>query len=202
MSGAILTTKNKQLLVEGRTPQRFFQALVAHLALPVEVQNFGGNTELRAFLKGFRRSPGFEGRVESIGVVRDAETNPDGAFISVRDALRDAELPVPHVPIRPSEGTPQTSILILPDQNTTGMLETLCWAAVEDDPAALCVDRYLDCLQDRMPEMPGNPEKARIQAFLASRQKAGLLVGEAADKGYWPWDAPAFDQIRAFLQDL
>jgi hypothetical protein len=44
--------------------------------------------------------------------------------------------------------------------------------------------------------------KAKLHAFLASRPKPDLLLGQAAHTGYLPWDSSAFDLLKQFLQAL
>ncbi len=154
-------THTKQLLVEGRDAVAFFGALLKHLGLSeVQIQNFGGISELRPFLKALRNEPGFWGKVSSLGVIRDAENNPQGAFQSVRDSLLAANLPAPAETIVSTGAAPQVSALILPDAVTPGMLESLCLAAVENDPAIQCVDEYFNCLKQQMAVSPSNLTKA------------------------------------------
>jgi hypothetical protein len=196
-------TYAKQLLVEGRDAVAFFGALLKHLDLSeVQIRNFGGINELRSFLKALRNEPDFWGKVSSLGVIRDAENNPQGAFQSVRDSLLAANLPAPTNTMVSVGADPQVSILILPDAVTPGMLETLCLAAVENDPAMQCVEAYFNCLKQQMAVSPRNPTKARLHAFLSSRPKSDLLIGEAANAGYFPWNHPTFDQVKQFLQSL
>lgn len=87
-------------------------------------------------------------------------------------------------------------------ENTPGALEDLCLQSVTQDPAMLCVGVYFQCLQKQGLPMPSNLPKARVQAFLASRQEAGKRLGEAAQAGYLPWDDKAFEPVRNFLQQL
>jgi len=196
-------TYTKQLLVEGRDAVAFFGALLKHLDLSeVQIQNFGGISELRPFLKALRNEPGFWGKVSSLGVIRDAENNSQGAFQSVRDSLLAANLPAPANTMVSVGSNLQVSVLILSDAVTPGMLENLCLAAVENDPAMQCVDAYFNCLKRQMVVSPSNLTKARLHAFLSSRPKSDLLVGEAASAGYFPWNHPAFDQVKQFLQSL
>ena len=50
-----------QLLVEGKDPRDFFEKLVDHLQLAnVQVQNFGGNSELRNFLRDLQKHLGLK----------------------------------------------------------------------------------------------------------------------------------------------
>jgi hypothetical protein len=196
-------TYAKQLLVEGRDAVAFFGALLKHLDLSeFQIQNFGGINELRPFLKALRNEPDFWGKVSSLGVIRDAENDPYGAFQSVRDSLLAANLPAPDETIIRTEAAPQVSVLILPDAVTPGMLESLYLAAVEHDPAIQCVDEYFNCLNRQMAVSPSNLTKARLHAFLSSRPKPDLLVGEAASAGYFPWNHPVFEQVKQFLRAL
>lgn len=196
-------THPKQLLVEGRDGATFFAAWLKQLGLSeIQIQNFGGITELRAFLKALRNEPGFEEQVASLGIIRDAEANPQGAFQSVRDALRTSGLPASEKPETVENGQPQTIILILPNATTPGMLETLCLESVASEPAIQCVDQYFDCLSQQTGFSPTNVSKARLHAFLSGKSKPGLRVGDAASAGYFPWDHPAFDHIRQFLLNL
>lgn len=80
-------TKSKQFLVEGSDAERFVQALLSRETVTdVQVQNFGGKDELQGFLKAFRIMPGFA-RVTSLGITRDAATDPRTAFQSICGGL-------------------------------------------------------------------------------------------------------------------
>jgi len=205
MPEPIPITESKQLVVEGKDAVVFFKALLREMDLAeIQLQNFGGINDLRGFLKGLRRRSGFAQMVMSVGIVRDAECDPTSAFQSVCSALHGAELTVPSQ-IEKFEGSnPSVGILILPDAMTPGMLETLCLRSVADDPAMPCVNGYFNCVEQRLPctELPRIMEKARVQAFLASRREPVSPSRWAAHKGYWPWDSPAFDHIKQFLREL
>lgn len=194
----------KQLIVEGRDCEVFFTALLRKIGLSdVQVQNFGGNTDLRVFLQALRNMSGFAD-VGSLGLVRDADGNPGGAFQSICSALSGAGLSVPVGPGQLTDTQPRVSVWILPDPRTQGMLETLVLRSVAADPAMLCVDDYLVCVAQRLSAaaQPRLMDKARVQAFLASRHELRRLPGEAASAGYWPWEHAAFDEVKRFLQAL
>jgi hypothetical protein len=192
-----------QLLVEGRDALVFFSAFLRYLGITaIQLQNFGGINELGPFLKALRDSPGFLERVGCLGVIRDAESDPGAAFQSVCSALRNAGLPVPPRPRTRAGADPSIAVLILPDEGTDGMLETLCLRAVAEDPARPCVDDYFTCLSETLTALPRNLHKAKIHAFLASRPKSDLQLGQAASAGYFDWANPAFGEVRQFLMDL
>lgn len=195
-------TQPKLLLVEGKSAKYFFIALLQHMALEgIMVYDFGGVSELKGYLKAVCRISQFTRMVKSIGIVRDAEKDADAAFHSVCSALSGASLPVPKQPTTQTDQTPKVNVMILPDPQTPGMLETLCLRSVENDPVISCIDPYFECVA-KQTGAPSNIDKAKAQAFLASRPKPGLLLGEAASKGYWDWESVAFDNLKQFMRSL
>jgi hypothetical protein len=191
----------RQLLVEGRAPERFFLALLSDMKLTgVQVQNYGGIDDLAPFLRTMQTDPNFTSQIAWLGIVRDAEANSAVvAFQSVCSILQNCGLPAPRQLMTIEAGTPSVSVFILPDCANAGMLEDLCLAAVAGDPALPCVDEYISCLQRQGVSVPTNVAKTKLQTFLASRDTPGLLLGEAAHKGYFPWNHSAFDPIKRFL---
>jgi len=195
-------TQSSLLVVEGREEELFFGSLIKHLELQnIQIMGIGGKTNLRRNLEALTLSPHFD-EVISLGVVRDANDNPAAAFQSVCDALHAVNLPVPERALMSAGDSPQVSVMILPEEDAPGMLETLCLRAVEQDPAMLCVGRYFKCLQQKGLSLPDDMFKAKVQVFLASRRKTGLRLGEAAQAKYWPWDEEAFERVRNFLRQI
>ena len=191
-----------QLLVEGRDEELFLGALLRELGInDVQIQNCRGKDNLSIVLLEIAQDPDFH-LINSIGTVRDADLNANGAFQSVQSALRRANLPVPARMLQPTTGNPSTSVFIMPDNNSYGALEKLCISALADEPAMSCVDEFLQCINDRAGSRPRDGDKARIHAFLASREDPELRLGEAAQRGYIPWDHPAFSDLAQFLKEL
>ena len=191
------------LLVEGDSDRRFFEALLGTLSTAriVQVESFGGKYGLKGFLRLLQNSPDYS-TVESLGITRDADESSGTAFQSVRDVLTSAGLNAPTEPNMQTRGKPRVSVFILPDCKNRGMLETLCLSAVAEDAAMACVDAYFKCLEDIAKLPPKSPDKARAHAFLASRSKPELRVGEAAQAGHWQLDSPVFDPLKNFLLAL
>lgn len=192
----------KILVVEGRDEEMFFSALMAHLSLTgIQILSIGGKTQLRSNLKALKATPNFT-NVVSLGVVRDADTNAASAFQSVCDALQAAGLPFPERMSVAIGTNPQVVVMILPNGEDPGMLEDLCLAAVANNPAMPCVEEYFDCVQKQADSLPRNMSKAKIHTFLSSKTDPDKRLGEAAQAGYWPWNNPAFNQIKQFLRAL
>lgn len=199
----IVIEEQTLILVEGKDDKYFVEALIGSLDVShVQVVDVGGKTKYRSRLAGLVKAPGFAQTVTSVGVVRDADDDPVAAFQSVGDALRAVGLTSPEKPLVIAGSRPRVMVMIMPGGSQPGMLEDLCLKAVADDPALPCVEEFFACVQAARLPLPHNMSKAKAQAFLASREKAGLLLGQAAAKGYWRWDSPAFGDLKAFVQDL
>ena len=189
--------------MEGNDERNFFGAMLRHLNMDgVQIQNFGGVNNLRDFLTNLAELDDFFEGVDSVGIVRDAEISAESAFRSVQGALRNAGLNVPDAPGVKTGGAPSVSALILPDNQSGGMLETLLCRTFENTPLDVCIDDFFDCVRERAGTEPHRPEKSRAHAYIATRDDPHLSVGVAAQRGYWNLDHAAFDDVRRFLQSL
>ena len=190
-----------QLLVEGNDQRNFFEAFTSHLSITnVQIQNFGGVSELSDFLEGFVGATGFREIVQSLGIVRDAETSAGGAFQSVQSALRNAALPMPNSPAERTDTNPAVTVLILPGDNRQGMLETLLCESFADDLVEECIDDFFECVESLPDVSIKNPDKARARVYLTTKPKPHFSVGVAAKNDYWDLNHSVFSTIRDFLQ--
>jgi hypothetical protein len=198
-------THDTVLVTEGRDMFGFSLALLHDLGLDqrIEVRNGGGLPSFHDYFQDLVNISGFAS-VISLGVMRDSETDPGGAFQSVNAGLLRANLPVPQVPFQStaSPPLPRVSVYLLPDPRTPGMLETLCWRALRGDQRVRCVEEYLDCLRKQTGKPLNHEEKSRIYSYIAGRERPSLLLGQAAHAGFFPWASPVFDEIKAFLRGL
>ena len=191
--------QSKLLVVEGADDKRLFNALLRHIGVSgIQVVDAGGKDNIRQMLKVIKQSPGYS-KVSSIGVVRDADANAGSALQSVRDALRDANLPSPDAPLSLAGTDRRVAVLIAPHGESSGTIEDVCLESVAGDAAMGCVQDYFSCLNDNGVEQPGNMPKAEAQAFLASRERPGLRLGEAASAGYWDFEHIAFEPFKRLL---
>jgi hypothetical protein len=181
----------------------FFLAFLERMRLDdIQIQVYGGKPKLPDFLRTLPALPNF-GTVSSIGIVRDADSNPQQAFASIQDALRRAGLPFPEQPEVPQGNGRSVTVLLLPDAESTGELETLLLRAVVDDPAIPCVDHYFECIQAKAnPPAEVSMDKARLHAFLASKPEPGLPTGTAARASYLKLDSHVYNHVRRFIETL
>ncbi|MHC5057219.1 MAG: DUF3226 domain-containing protein [Planctomycetota bacterium] len=193
----------KVLIVEGEDERRFFTPLLEHLGIgDVDVRPIGGKDQICRNLRLLALpSPGFAG-VHALGVVRDADSSPEGAFTSVCDALRNAGLPAPRACLEPCGEELRVAVMVLPSADAPGTLEDLCLRSVEDDPAMPCVEKYFDCLRQCRSDPQLDVSRKRANVFIASRPSTAELPGQAAQAGLWPWHSDAFNGVRQFLKSL
>jgi len=72
-----------------------------------------------------------------------------------------------------------------------------------DFPDSLLDDLYEDQVDENKRRLfPRNPDKARLGVYLASRQETDFRTGIAVERGYIPWNSPAFKEVCDFLQRL
>ena len=191
-----------QILVEGNDQRNFFEAFIAHLSLTnIQIQNFGGVGQLRDFLEGLVDVTGFQA-VKSIGIVRDAETSAQGAFQSVQSSLRNAGLSVPNQPEERAGSSPAVTVLILPGDNSPGMLETLLNETFANTPEDACINAFFECVEAVPTVSINNPAKARAYAYLTTKPNPHHSVGMAAKQSYWDLDHDVFSRVRQFLRAL
>ncbi len=203
MKGIEKIEKEKLLIVEGIDEKRLFAKLLSYLQIAsIQIFPIGGKDAIHRNLPALKKASKFL-EVLSLGIVRDADTNPSGAFQSVCGALKKAGLPVPDRQIIPTKSIPRVSVIILPKPDFPGALEDICLCAVKEDPAIPCVEEYFQCLAGKGIVIPeNNISKAKVHTFLSSKEDPEKRLGEAAEAGYWPLEHPAFDLVKQFLQSL
>jgi len=196
-------TRSKQLLVEGKDAEVFFYTFVVSLNITdIQIQNYGGIAELPNFLGQLTKNSNFRKLVTSLGITRDAEENSGGAFQSVCSALTSVNLLAPTHPVQSIGTSPRVNIFIFPGNDLPGMLESLLLQAVSDDPAINCIDEFIYCVEQANHYTPKPVDKAKILAFLASREQIKPLIGHAARAGYWNFGDPTYNQLKDFVRSL
>lgn len=196
-------SKYKQLIVEGKDQQNFFEALLDHLGLQkdIQIQNFGGISQLRGFVSALAKMPRFF-RVTSLGIIRDAENSATAAFSSIQSSLQNAGLPVPTKIGISTAGNPKVDVFVLPDNLSSGMLETLIYRSIKRRKVDQCIQDFFRCSSAATRVHIRNPDKARVNAYLATTARPRHSVGIAARAGVWNLDHSAFRDIRNFLSSI
>jgi hypothetical protein len=195
------------LCVEGKDECNFFSAILEQLNITkIQLWDIGGKDKFHLEFPVLCNLEGFS-KVERIGFIRDAETEPaKSAFSSICSILKKMGLPTPSQhKIITEHKVPRIGVLIMPDNVCSGTLESLCLEVLKTHPIKECLDNYITCLklhQNSEEKEHFHEPKARVQAYLASRSPIRNSLGLGAMKGYWDFSHNCFDDIRKFLKLL
>ena len=173
------------------------------------VYDFGGITELKNYLRIITKTDGFKKIVKSICIIRDAETDVDGACQSIQNILKNSGFAVPKKPCswenNGSAAYPKimTGFLLFPscDQNPRkGTLEDLCLdilakenavSVLEDADTALAKHKFKRI------------HKNRLHAYFSLTDEfVSLKIGEAAKTGAFSFHGPKIDSLKSFLLEM
>jgi hypothetical protein len=191
----------KFVFCEGKDDVAVVRGLATHLKLNLRVEAFGGKNNLPIFLESLQKRPDFaQQKVSGMAVLRDANGDSKSSFASVRDTLQRQGFPPPNADATFSGSALRIGIFIV-GVNGRGMIEDVCLNSVSDQPDFACVENYFACIAQKSVRS-GFSSKARVRVWMASHVDYDYHVGKAAEEGYWPWESPAFDSLKKFLQEL
>lgn len=116
-------TSDRLLLVEGPDDRNLFKKLLrsrlGDTGSTVQVVTAGGASAFKDQIVALRMEAERAGKnLRAIGIVRDADQNPTGAWQSVRDAVSAANLQPPERPAEFSDASPRVGIFIVPDSKS------------------------------------------------------------------------------------
>jgi hypothetical protein len=192
------------LIVEGKDDGAFFEHLLTALgANPdlVGVIATSGNTKLKANLEALKRSRAFtNGTVENIGVIQDADTDPNSALTSVHGALEATGFPAPnHASFLGS--APRLGLFLLPSAASTGDLEQVCLDTIPADPRTIAAGEFFKTADAQFG--PFNHKSKRTAAiFLTLVAEETRGVGNAFSKGVFDIGHSSLTDLKAFLTEL
>jgi hypothetical protein len=202
-------TGDRVVFVEGRFDSELLRGLCSQRRLvPPQVIPLAGKTPGKGIYERYLNQARFQNAsVRGVGFIRDSDfAQPDSAFSSLCGLFTSLGWPPP-ADVDQFITTPlgcKAAIHIVPARGQPGCLETLCMRAVAEDPASKCVEEFLECLNGQgIQHEGGQREKAKMQAFVASRPKPQtplrVLFGETTT---WRYDSREYDPLASFLSKL
>ncbi len=198
--------KEKLLFVEGDDERWVFKTLFRNLEITdIQIIPFGGKSVLPNYLKNvFTKDPKFiNGKIFSIGIIRDADSNANSAFQSVCSALENSGLSKPTREDEKTSGKPAIAVLILPGNLKTGSLEDVFLNSISDNPLFECVEKYFECVQEKQGNVPNQISKAKVHTYLASIiNDPDKRLGESVEAGIWDLNHSTFNHIIEFIKKL
>lgn len=196
--------KEKLLIVEGIDEVVVISQILKNNNIEdIQLIPFGGKSILKNYMKDVLIKDSNFLAVKSIGIIRDADDNYEGAFDSVCSALRSSGLDVPNSENEKTVGNPMISILILPGNSKNGSLENIFIDSVQDDPLINCVDQYFNCVSEVKGNIPKQIGKAKVHVFLSANiNDPDKRLGESVKAGIWNLNNTAFYLLHKFINQL
>lgn len=189
------------MIVEGQDEVRLRTAIFENNSRPTYIREAGKykfTAKLTAILEDLQRF----GPVSRLGIIRDADESATQAFTSVCSSVAHVGLNPPKQHAGFSDGAVAVGVFIAPDGNATGAIEALCMKSIANESETNCVLDYIRCLRTNNVLYSRNPDKTFVHAYLAAQVDPMIRVGEAAQKGVWNFDHPAFESLLEFLDQL
>ncbi len=149
-------------------------------------------------LKSIRGEILIEGRT-AVGIVLDANGDPNGRWQAVAGRLRDADIQPPEAPAPTGiiiEGNPRVGVWLMPDNQSCGELENFVERMIPCDDAVWPLSQdYIDGIPEANRKFTeGKILRAKVHAWLAARKvprKMGQAIG-AGDLNVETVDAENF----------
>lgn len=207
MKNSIRINCNRILVVEGNHDKQFFEKLLAYMGFgegDIQIIITEGKSDFGPTIQ-LLSNPNSPKKITRIGFVRDADELPArSAFQSICSHLKKNGFPVPKTMSEVTEGHPQCGIFIMPDNESGGMLESLCLESIQNQVILEAIDQYMRAVEKNDAEMYGklNQPKSRILTYLAGRHPYSNTVGLGAVQGHFDFSHECFDCVKHFLNRL
>lgn len=196
------------LIVEGYSDLLFCVAFLHHIGRleSVFIKEFKGKSNILGDALEVYLNPQKLAEKQSIGIILDADENPEGTAQAVRNRLRNItgrELEEGCW----QEGEPRLGFFVAPspDPHTKGEIETLAWNAFPDDERYRAMKAAVSEYHNKMADLgwiSQSPDKGRIGAYLSAAYDEDPRLGPGAREKKFCFDSPGFDRLRAFLEVL
>jgi hypothetical protein len=171
------------LLCEGSDDQYFFSQLTKRPGLPsfdipFPTERLHGNTSYGGMLTALQGAGAAFQNIRGILIVADSTDNPSKIFGGIRRQVESAgAFPLPsHLGevARGNDKFPAIQIMLLPDDNRAGGLETLYVEELgrTNNGVRACVESFLNCKPIEASRWPSEKaDKARFHALVAALHK-------------------------------
>ena len=164
-----------------------------------------GRTRIKQLLPGIRGEILAEGRV-AVGILADANDDPQARWQAIADRLRDADITPPASPSVGGtiiEGTPRVGVWLMPDNQSPGELEDFIAKMIPtDDPVWPLSEAYIDGIPESDRKFrAGKILRAKVHAWLAARERPRPM-GSAIGAGDLKLDVPEAQNFLDWLRAL
>lgn len=197
-SGNEKFNKSIVILVEGETDGIFFKKLIKFIRRESDIQVvcMKGKDKLKSLIKFSDFS-----LVKILVVVQDADSDPKRAFQSIRDTLKNSGFSIPSKPYEISDGNPKTAIIILPDEDKKGDLESLIVEHLKNRPEFSCVEGFVDCVKSFNFDLK-KLSKTKLYAYISITSEPDAKFKTFIKKKIIDFNDERFKKLIDFIKSL
>jgi hypothetical protein len=190
--------KSIVILVEGKTDKIFFEELIKFIGRESDIQvvDMKGKDKLKSLIKFSDFS-----LVKILVVVQDADNDPKRAFQSIRDTLKNSGFSIPSKPYEVSDGSLKTAIIILPDEDEKGDLESLIVEHLKNRPEFRCVDGFVDCVKNFNFDLK-KLSKTKLYAYISITSEPDAKFDTFIKKKIIDFTNERFKKLIDFIKSL
>lgn len=199
------------VLCEGKEDRLVMQGLADHAELTGSLvfEDYGGESNLRAYLANLKVSPGYaRGEFRKILVTRDADSSFESAWQSVSDAIKDSFSIVITEPgkwLVNADSVPFAA-WVIPGPGRSGMIETLCLDAARMASPDMfgCIDPFMECLRALHGEAPHEKIRFALWTIVAQGKTAQdrLSMERVIRRIPIAWEDDVFNELREILRGV
>lgn len=196
----------RRILVEGIEDKHVVLRLLRRMKLEdgVSVEDSRGINSLLEIIEPVVVAPG----AETVGIVVDANDDPDSRWRAVAERLRVAGYAVPEEPeakkgtiIEGGDPVPRIGVWMMPDHQSSGHLEDFVIEMIsKDDPEWSRASDYVDAIPEDK-RMFGDERRAKLRVWLATKPEPNFM-GESIKRGELQTDGPLCRGFCAWLENL
>jgi predicted ATP-dependent endonuclease of OLD family len=190
--------KSIVILVEGKTDKIFFEELIKFIGRENDFQvvDIKGKDKLKNIIKFSDFS-----LVKILVVVQDADNDPKRAFQSIRDAIKNSGFSIPLKSYEISDGNLKTAIIILPDEDKEGDLESLIVEHLKNRPEFNCVEGFVDCAKSFNIDLK-KLSKAKLYAYISITSEPDANFDTFIKKKIIDFNDERFKKLIDFIKSL
>jgi hypothetical protein len=206
------------ILCEGGADQNFIRELIVTRGgfPPIDFlppNKFYGRSNFDQMLSALKGTGVAFRRIKGVLIIADSHDAPTETFTYICDQIRAVpNFPVPTKPLEPAPATaghPRVAVMLLPDENTPGALESLFAQEMEEKNSwvTACVDAFLKCDQITAHAWPPEKKaKARYHSMVAALHRPDPSRSASATFTNHPpvmsIRAPTFDSVEKRIKDF
>lgn len=179
----------------------------------IQIEDIGGNEDFDEQLGIWKLISDFD-NLKTLGIIRDAEKNADGALQSIQHCFFNNDMPKPQQCFELTEnenGNIRTVFGILPgtkkgDKWENGTLEDLCLKILKDSQSSEKINylsKYLEQVQNKFNYKIKHIHKAKLHTYFSANEPfIGSKIGEVARYGAFDFESDCLSNFKNMFDEM